>query len=470
MAATYSKPTKIPRWADTTAWILEPSSGKKDLGWEFEEAPASNYENWIQKLTGDWFKWIDERFFDGGSEDELDIYTPGAGARRVRVRDAGVEIFGSALGFDSSASIPRIYFNGLGGGAYLEVDNSTGRIQIEAGVLGTVVYSVPRDNWIFFSDLTDGLAGMGFARVTGIPDKNLLLLSTQAGEGFPAIFYDPANAFIGFSFGRSTYNQDPAATGLVEFYDSGSFIFKSVTGAGTVGGPVLALQNPDRTTAHSWAWGMSNDTLFLASFTSGTILEKFYIWFQGPANDEVWFDQDAELIPGISGSGPSGKLGNSTRWWEEITCGELEQKRIGWGFWSGTNKNVPGDGSRNAVTPDQLIVDDGFSAISIAGNTIRFLKNGVYSIEYVAAIQETAPSAGQGINFRLEKNGGPVIGFLSVHTIDSSVAREHPSPFLYMVESTSPSDTYTITAQTSGNPITIGANSKLKITQVRRDL
>jgi len=82
MAATYTKPTKIPRWADTGT-RTEPSSGKKDTGWTFEEAPPYGYENWLQGITGDWLKWIDERFDDGPStnpEDSLEIKVPGTGS------------------------------------------------------------------------------------------------------------------------------------------------------------------------------------------------------------------------------------------------------------------------------------------------------------------------------------------------------------------------------------------------------
>lgn len=65
MAAVYTKPTKVPRWADVSGTIVEPSSGKKDVGWEFEDAPPFSYENWLVNLTGEWWKWINERFFDG---------------------------------------------------------------------------------------------------------------------------------------------------------------------------------------------------------------------------------------------------------------------------------------------------------------------------------------------------------------------------------------------------------------------
>ena len=86
MAATYSKPTAIPRWADTGTRV-EPTSGKKDTGWIFEEAPPYGWENWIQGITGDWIKWLDERFGDGATKDVLRLTSPGAGTAGLDIAD-----------------------------------------------------------------------------------------------------------------------------------------------------------------------------------------------------------------------------------------------------------------------------------------------------------------------------------------------------------------------------------------------
>lgn len=76
MTAVYSKPTSIPRWADTSLNVTEPSSGKKDEGWLVGEKGISSWENWRAKLVGSWFKWINERFADGATKDILRIYNP----------------------------------------------------------------------------------------------------------------------------------------------------------------------------------------------------------------------------------------------------------------------------------------------------------------------------------------------------------------------------------------------------------
>lgn len=65
----YGKPATIPKWADTSTNITEPSDGEKDAGWAVGQVHPSSYENWKSKSVGDWIKWIDERFADGGTID-----------------------------------------------------------------------------------------------------------------------------------------------------------------------------------------------------------------------------------------------------------------------------------------------------------------------------------------------------------------------------------------------------------------
>jgi hypothetical protein len=67
----YSKPSDIPRWADTSTNIAEPSSGKKDEGWLVNEIPPSSYENWLKNIIGNWFKWLNERMKDSGGDPNL---------------------------------------------------------------------------------------------------------------------------------------------------------------------------------------------------------------------------------------------------------------------------------------------------------------------------------------------------------------------------------------------------------------
>lgn len=53
-----AKPSSLPRWADVGGDIVEPTSGKKDKGWEGAERPAGQYFNWLLNLIYQWLLWI----------------------------------------------------------------------------------------------------------------------------------------------------------------------------------------------------------------------------------------------------------------------------------------------------------------------------------------------------------------------------------------------------------------------------
>lgn len=69
------KPTKYPDWTlnpdgsdndiiDPTTGennVEEPSSGKKELGWEYNEKPNRQYFNWLSRLTSKWLRYLDNK-------------------------------------------------------------------------------------------------------------------------------------------------------------------------------------------------------------------------------------------------------------------------------------------------------------------------------------------------------------------------------------------------------------------------
>ena len=97
MAATYTKPTTIPRWADTSGNVVEPSSGKKDAGWLVQEKAISSWQNWMQKSLGDWVKWLNERLYDGATKDECSLRIPG----QYPIATVGNKFFRLTYGVDS---------------------------------------------------------------------------------------------------------------------------------------------------------------------------------------------------------------------------------------------------------------------------------------------------------------------------------------------------------------------------------
>lgn len=55
-----AKPSSLPRWAtDGAAAITEPSSGKKDIGWEVSEKPPAAFFNWLLNLIYLWLAYLD---------------------------------------------------------------------------------------------------------------------------------------------------------------------------------------------------------------------------------------------------------------------------------------------------------------------------------------------------------------------------------------------------------------------------
>lgn len=53
------RPTKLPRWADNGGDIVEPTAGRKDVGWETAQKPSAQFFNWWQNLVYQWFQWLD---------------------------------------------------------------------------------------------------------------------------------------------------------------------------------------------------------------------------------------------------------------------------------------------------------------------------------------------------------------------------------------------------------------------------
>lgn len=61
------KPAQLPRWADDGGDIVEPTDGKKDVGWLPGEQPPAQYANWLANLNFQWAEWFSDRFHDDGT-------------------------------------------------------------------------------------------------------------------------------------------------------------------------------------------------------------------------------------------------------------------------------------------------------------------------------------------------------------------------------------------------------------------
>jgi hypothetical protein len=62
------KPTKLPEWASTvsadTTRVVEPTEGKKDVGFKTQEKPAAQLLNWLLYIIYTWCVYLDEFLSD----------------------------------------------------------------------------------------------------------------------------------------------------------------------------------------------------------------------------------------------------------------------------------------------------------------------------------------------------------------------------------------------------------------------
>ncbi|MCP4568606.1 MAG: hypothetical protein GY841_13600 [FCB group bacterium] len=137
MAATYTKPTFVPRWADTTGNISTPSEAQKNAGHVFEAAPPSSFENWRTKAVGNWLKWLNERFDDGSSgPDDFKILNPidGSNALFIDGSEPTMTVYpaflcaaGATVAGDTASTTKRgIISTGAAGGDAGSADSAEG--------------------------------------------------------------------------------------------------------------------------------------------------------------------------------------------------------------------------------------------------------------------------------------------------------------------------------------------------------
>lgn len=60
-----TKPGSLPRWADVSGDIVEPTSGEKDVGWEPDTKPPAQYFNWWQNLVYQWMQYLNDGALSG---------------------------------------------------------------------------------------------------------------------------------------------------------------------------------------------------------------------------------------------------------------------------------------------------------------------------------------------------------------------------------------------------------------------
>jgi hypothetical protein len=88
-----TKPSEIPTWATTPAdatHVVQPSAGKRLLGWQPGERPGCEYLNYDQNLLGDWCQYLSDGALTGNHSIAGTLSTTGACTLGGTVSAAGL--------------------------------------------------------------------------------------------------------------------------------------------------------------------------------------------------------------------------------------------------------------------------------------------------------------------------------------------------------------------------------------------
>lgn len=97
MTASFAKPVAIPVWDQNLTNATVPTAPYIADGWAVGVPPSSAFDNYQDNLIGTWIEWLDERFADGATKDELIIKSPDGGYNTIRIADGEVEVDHSGL-------------------------------------------------------------------------------------------------------------------------------------------------------------------------------------------------------------------------------------------------------------------------------------------------------------------------------------------------------------------------------------
>lgn len=139
-----SKPTELPRWATALlnpSDIVDPTSGKKDIGWQDGEMPPHSFMNWLFNLIYQWTVWLDGLQAEALTWTAAQIFSAGitvTGGATIDVLNltslaiSGNATIGGTLGVTGTSTLGVTNIN-----AALSVDNPSGNSITGTGHSGT---------------------------------------------------------------------------------------------------------------------------------------------------------------------------------------------------------------------------------------------------------------------------------------------------------------------------------------------
>jgi hypothetical protein len=161
-----TKPTTLPRWANSGGDIVEPASGKKDIGWVDGEEPAAQHANWLLNELYNWAEYLDDGSLQGSLALASDISPTSLAADADDYSPTSLST-AQVIRQDASADVN---ITGLAGGA-------DGRIM--------VLTNISAANWI---TLTDQDANSAAANRFTLPENNPVAIDPDGGTAI--LLYD----------------------------------------------------------------------------------------------------------------------------------------------------------------------------------------------------------------------------------------------------------------------------------------
>jgi len=413
MAAVYDKPTKLPLWAMTTAHILEPSAGKKDIGWEFEEPPPSDYENWRTKLVAQWFQWFDERFFDGtyGATPKESTVVQANGVDCIEFTEDGLFILTDQMSLSSDGS-----FGTVNSGTYAAIP-----FDILVNPNTGLIYDRVANEFLFKINSTIAswtLTEDGYMRLNNLPGSSdvvaFYMLDRRGGDASGKAWAWEVNG------------------------PSGQFKLEQFTQAGVSEGDVVVVDGS--TALRSWT--------FLTSATVGAVLQ--------PKTDYL------TDLAGFLGS-------PSKRWTEAHIASIFEPERP---FYYGyiDTPIAFGSGAVTSVMPRTNFFAS--AGILVNSGTLRMTmprSEGIYRLDFAFLVKSDVA----GVNFTLDLYKNNVVQVASrMQAIDLPNAGEYQIIHAtYIVETTALTDYFEVKADhsTGGATVTFDVGSQVTVSCLRRD-
>lgn len=394
MAATYTKPTKIPRWADTGT-KLEPAEGKKDEGWTYEEVPPYNWENWKSNLIGEWFKWLNERLFDGTTKDDLIINHPGKPEKAIEIKVAEIVLYDPT----SSDRIAKFQEN---------------------------------QHFFFGSD------EMSIARSASV-DEYHIYMHWDATSKYPVLAFNKAawkfSIYLNNTGGSSRPDVDD--NGNFEIDHNGVAKIRNITG--DAGAEINFINVTRSGSTKYWKFYQYNDRIYFASYTAADAKECDYFYLDG-TNKYMVFDQNIKLIPDTTNKG---SFGNTDRYWEKLFVNYVYESKYAYTYNKGSeDKNITA-GSTVSITPDTEIRNS--TGTFVASNQLTCAVKGKYLINAVF-IAEFSDESMVDCELRLYKNGTEETN--SRITFDATGADYLPAsprvhiPYMAVIDVTTPATDY----------------------------